>query len=306
MNPDRRKRRKQSRLGQEAPMAPHSPSLPLFPSVKRGSVSTRAFTLIELLVVMAIIALLAALLLPALSKANAAARSAGCVNNLRQLQLAWLNYAHDYQDQLVPNCCNRNGSDWTTSYGFTNSWVCGTAWTDRSTAGICQGALWQYAGKAVGIYRCPSDKSVWPYGATTAPRPFNFALSIYLNGRVSTDGGRTWVVAPGPMYPQIVVRLGQIRRPANVFTFIDAAEKSMTSGAFVVNAGLPDCWYTLPGERDQACGANAAFADGGVHFHKWRYLGRSRTDAPTDPTKNEQDQADLTWVLSCVPGPNGQ
>ncbi|MBC7287164.1 MAG: DUF1559 domain-containing protein [Armatimonadetes bacterium] len=64
----------------------------------------RGFTLIELLVVIAIIAILAAILFPVFARAREKARQASCESNLKQLALAILMYAQDYDEMLPYHC----------------------------------------------------------------------------------------------------------------------------------------------------------------------------------------------------------
>jgi len=97
----------------------------------------KGFTLIELLVVIAIIAILAAILFPVFAKAREKARQSSCQSNMRQLGLAVLNYAQDW-DERFPN-------SWQTIPGTDNvNW----SWWDTQVS--------QYV-KSEGVFKCPSN-----------------------------------------------------------------------------------------------------------------------------------------------------
>lgn len=82
-----------------------------------GKGNAAGFTLIELLVVIAIIAILAAILFPVFAQAKAAAKQTTNVSNLKQLGLAAMMYAGDYDDNAP-----KNGGQWMGKTINNGSW----------------------------------------------------------------------------------------------------------------------------------------------------------------------------------------
>jgi prepilin-type N-terminal cleavage/methylation domain-containing protein/prepilin-type processing-associated H-X9-DG protein len=252
---------------------------------------TRAdgFTLLELLVVIAIVAILAALLLPVLNKAKAQGQSTTCLNNLKQLQLAWEIYAGDNADTLVPNKDGNDGTDnWVSLPG---SWVLGNAMLDVTTTNIQNGALFPYT-KSVPIYRCPSDKSTIA-GDLSSLRTRSFGLQMWLNG-----------VEEGQYYVRRKTRTAQIPNPSKVFAFIDVSEWLIDSGVFCTIPNAPelgsmrDVWCYQPTDRHNQ-GANLSFVDGHMEHYRWKYPKLLKDWSL--PAVNETDLADLRRLQEGVP-----
>ncbi|MFH1615692.1 MAG: prepilin-type N-terminal cleavage/methylation domain-containing protein [Planctomycetota bacterium] len=130
---------------------------------KKCTIAAPGFTLIELLVVISIIAILISAAMPALTSARQSAKGIDCLSNLRQLTLAWMNYAHDNDDKL---CSPR--PDWNDDPGSGK--LSGSHWVDDgpdipgntvggTTQAIRNGVLWPYTGKSLEIYHCKTDRS---------------------------------------------------------------------------------------------------------------------------------------------------
>lgn len=112
------------------------------------------FTLIEILVVIAIIAIIAAILFPVFGSARENARRAACQSNMRQIGMAFMQYAQDYNDRL-PSVSDAMASDGArNTWNPFNKFVGGNE--GKTDFKMGESTLQPYL-KATQIFVCPSD-----------------------------------------------------------------------------------------------------------------------------------------------------
>jgi prepilin-type N-terminal cleavage/methylation domain-containing protein/prepilin-type processing-associated H-X9-DG protein len=225
-------------------------------SSRSDSRGAAAFTLIELLVVIAIIAILAALLLPVLSTSRGKAQSIYCINNQKQLHVAWQLYAEDNTELLV----NNHGVPETLARRQTwannvQDWVDGD--DNTNLVYLTHSKLGPYANRSTRIYKCPAD--VVPSGNGQRIR------SVSMNALVGNPGELTNRF--NPQYQQFY-KIAEMPNPSGVFVFLDEHPDTLNDG-FFMNVFSENAWGNLPGSYHNG-GANLSFADGHTEAHRWK------------------------------------
>jgi prepilin-type processing-associated H-X9-DG protein len=193
------------------------------------------------------------------SQSGTAARSLRCLDNLRQLGVAW----HLYTDA-------NNGGLLTSRSLYTDrpAWVTGSL--DRTSAPVNWDAdltigrspLVPYGAANTRIWRCPAD--TWFYRLSSnivKPRVRSYSMSDIFADGLYALGYRTYA------------RRSEIVDPAHTFVFLDEHSDSINDGSFAVSTVKPDATRAqiidYPGARHSgAC--SFVFADGHAELYKWK------------------------------------
>lgn len=164
------------------------------------------FTLIELLVVIAIIAILAAMLLPALSKARAKARTIGCRNNLKQIGTAIMLYTDSNKENYPPMCA----AGWASPF-----------WQE-TLSDVLPGTTANY--KRNPCFYCPSEAKHHP---------------------IADYGNNKKIIVSAYVDNKPTAALSDITRPSEIAMVMDSRESSGTIGSWYTSVDN-SAFYNTP------------------------------------------------------------
>jgi prepilin-type processing-associated H-X9-DG protein len=261
-------------------------------------------------VVIAIIAIIAGLILPAMARAKARAQGTFCLNNTKQLSVAWMIYADEHNGELaynlgqssrtalaVPSLSSLNmGENWVNN---VENWELDP--DNTNAAKMVETGIGPYTSKSVALYHCPSDNALSDLqrnaGWSGRVRSYSMNAMVGDAGTFSQTG--TNLNNPG--YVQFF-KTFTIPRPSDIFVFLDEHPDSIDDGYFLNRDLATPTWNDLPASYHDGA-ASFSFADGHSEHHRWQDASTKQPprayaiNAPLPMTINDGLQ-DYTWILS--------
>ena len=277
----------------------------------------KAFTLIELLVVIAVIGILAAILFPVFARARENARRTSCLNNVKQVGLAMMQYTQDYDEKMpIQSFANTVNFMDSTAAGLNNP-------PDARATTNFLAVLFPY-GKSRQIYACPSSM---PYvdppssctGSTNCLAPTATSRTSYIvNGLIiqnmlSLDGGGNFSIMPG-----IKARsLSAITKPAEIIVFQERLENYTLLSTYPRYDPTAPVGYKFWHLYDPTTqierasnrhfeGGNLLFCDGHAKWRRYNSISSSEFGFTPDEkwtTTNQNDPGSTPAVDAYQPDP---
>ncbi len=261
-----------------------------------------AFALIELLTITAILVLLMSIMASGFTRATTQSKSIRCLNNHRQLTVAWRMYTSDFQDRMVV-AVHGGGTggpspvgiapygvgwcsgwlDWASSSDNTNTALL----TDRRFAKLAD-----YAGHVSSMFKCPAD--IFLSGIQQQLRWLQRVRSI--SGNILIGAGNYESGPSDPIYRH-VTKMSDFMYPgpAQVWVFVDEHPDSINDPAFF-NAHQTS-WVDIPTTLHSG-GCGFGFADGHSEIHKWS----ASLTKPRAGQVKFTDGSDLISAVTTRPG----